>query len=418
MKLSLVQKTLIAILFAFGCSQAAWVNATGNLANMASECGNMCLLSAVPGKDRVIAGIAQKGLWATTDGGTTWTHLGSGAGSAVITNRPGCIVYDPTNPDIFWESGAYNGNGVYKTTDGGVTFAALGSVTHCDFVAVDFTDPQRKLLLANGHEQPNKLYRSTDGGLNWTGIGANLPANSAFASPVIINTTTFVVGCSGYSGTALIARSTDGGATFTPVGGTIGAKGASAGPLVLPNGTILWELIYNNGMIRSIDNGVTWTQITGYGSLSTSHPILLPDGRVATRGINKIVASANVAAAATATWIQICDALPALPSGATAGGVIYEPVRGSFYTSFWNCGNVVPPTAISRFDLAITTGVSSHMTSAPVGRHAGSTARMFAGPTGIRNSEAFDIRGRRIDQVAGHRPAMNSVTIVKTAVQE
>ena len=77
-----------------------WVNVTSNLANMASECGNMTLVSAEPCTNLVIAGIAKQGLWGTTDGGKTWTKLGSGAGSATITNRPMSIVYDPANQDV------------------------------------------------------------------------------------------------------------------------------------------------------------------------------------------------------------------------------------------------------------------------------------------------------------------------------
>src|SRR2546422_7722358 len=83
---------------------AQWVNVTGNLAGMPSECGNLCLLSVVPGQDRVIAGIAKRGLWQTTDGGATWTQLGQGEGSDAIVNRPSRILYDPTDPKIFWES--------------------------------------------------------------------------------------------------------------------------------------------------------------------------------------------------------------------------------------------------------------------------------------------------------------------------
>ncbi|MCX6905689.1 MAG: hypothetical protein NTW03_19850 [Verrucomicrobia bacterium] len=41
---------------------AAWVNVTANLADMPSECGNLCLLSVVPGQDKIIAGIAKQGL--------------------------------------------------------------------------------------------------------------------------------------------------------------------------------------------------------------------------------------------------------------------------------------------------------------------------------------------------------------------
>ena len=36
---------------------AQWTNVTANLADMPSECGNLCLLSAVPGQDKIIAGV-------------------------------------------------------------------------------------------------------------------------------------------------------------------------------------------------------------------------------------------------------------------------------------------------------------------------------------------------------------------------
>jgi len=45
-------------------SQGNWVNVTSNLAGMASECGNMTYVSAKPNEDLVIAGVAQRGLWA------------------------------------------------------------------------------------------------------------------------------------------------------------------------------------------------------------------------------------------------------------------------------------------------------------------------------------------------------------------
>src|SRR6476660_3636862 len=107
------------LFFAIASADAQWVNVTGNLAGMPSECGNLCLLSPVPGQDRIIAGIAKRGLWQTTDGGATWTALGQGAGSDAIVNRPSRIVYDPTDARTFWESGIYNSFGIYKTSDNG-----------------------------------------------------------------------------------------------------------------------------------------------------------------------------------------------------------------------------------------------------------------------------------------------------------
>src|SRR5579859_4326621 len=172
-------------------SPGSWSNVTGNLANMPSECGNLTMLSAVPGSNTIIAGIAQKGLWASSNNGASWTHLGSGSGSAVITNRPQWITYDPTHPGVFWEAGIYNGGGVYKTTDGGSTFQQLGNVTHNEYVSVDFSDPNRQTIVAGGHERSQYVWKSTDGGQTWSNIGLNLPSGTGFSEfPIVINSQT------------------------------------------------------------------------------------------------------------------------------------------------------------------------------------------------------------------------------------
>src|SRR5258708_7863758 len=132
----------------FSPSPGNWVNVTSNLAGMTSQCGNMTYVSAKPNEDLMIAGIALRGLWGSTDGGTSWHQLGSGGGSATITNRPGSIIYDPVRPKVFWESGIYNSSGVYRTDNDGSVFQALGSISHTDTVRVDFTDLNRQSPLA------------------------------------------------------------------------------------------------------------------------------------------------------------------------------------------------------------------------------------------------------------------------------
>ena len=59
---------------------------------MSSECGNLGLVSADPCSSMVIAGVAAAGLWASENGGQTWSKLGSGAGSAdgeLLVRGPG-----------------------------------------------------------------------------------------------------------------------------------------------------------------------------------------------------------------------------------------------------------------------------------------------------------------------------------------
>src|SRR5687767_4923615 len=118
---------IVVFFMASPAAAQTWVNVTGNLANMSSECGNLQHMAAAPDSGRIIAGVAQRGLWVNTSG-STWTQLGTGSGSDTITNRPTWMAFDPAHPGTFWESGIYNGGGVYKTTDNGTTFRRLGSV--------------------------------------------------------------------------------------------------------------------------------------------------------------------------------------------------------------------------------------------------------------------------------------------------
>jgi photosystem II stability/assembly factor-like uncharacterized protein len=311
------------------------------MANMASECGNLTILSAVPGSDRIMAGVALKGLWANNSG-STWTHLGEGAGSDTISNRPSWIVYDPTNSAMFWESGIYgNGGGVYRTTDGGNTFLRLGSVFHDDFVSVDFSDPARKLLLAGGHEMSQTVWRSLDGGQNWTNIGTTLPANTQHSTnPLTVNAQTYVVNSSGggaQGSTVGVYRTTNGGTSWQQVS----TQGPSGPPLVTATGTIYWPL-YFGSLLKSTDSGVTWTQVGS--NLQAVPPIQLPDGTLVAVGQTNLMRSAD----GGATWAAIGAALPYAPAS-----LIYSPSRQAFFISHWNCGPVVLPDAVMKLDYGV-----------------------------------------------------------------
>ncbi len=308
---------------------------------MPSECGNMSLLSARPGSPMVIAGVAQKGLWANT-AGTTWTQLGTGAGSDTITNRPSSIVYDPLNSAIFWESGIYNSGGVYKTTNGGSTFTRLGTVAHNDYVSVDFTDANRQTLLAGGHEQSQTIYKSTNGGATWTNIGPNFPANTKFTSnPHIINSQTYIVNAQGYGGgNPGLYRTTNGGTSWQ----LVNANGPVGAPLVTSTGVIYWA---NGGsLLKSTDGGATWTSVgSGLGGYP---PVELPDKRLASiSGGNNIVVSAD----GGATWSAVGPTTPY-----RAWGFVYSATRQAFYIWLLDCGTVVQPNAVMKLDYAVTGG--------------------------------------------------------------
>ena len=316
-----------------------WVDATANLAGMASECGNTSFLSADPGRDRLIAGIALNGLWANDAGTDQWVQLGTGPGSAAITNRTATIVFDPDNPDRFWESGHYGGPGAFVTTDGGVTFQALDDVAHLDVMSVDLADPERKTMLVGAHESGD-LLRSTDGGATWTNVGTNLPSGAGVPHQTLaIDGQTHLVGTTN-SESAGIFRTTDGGATWAQVH----AGGVGGIPLVAADGSIYWLLEARRGLIRSTDGGATWTQLASDGIFNSTRIVELPDGRLVSAGDQNLVVSNDQGL----SWQPLG---PAFPTEGGVTGVTYSAPRNAVYTYRWDCGDVVPAGSIRRLDL-------------------------------------------------------------------
>jgi hypothetical protein len=329
-------------------TSGAWHNATGNLANMASECGNLGLVAADPGTDMVVAGVAQKGLWASHDGGTTWAALGSGAGSAVITNRISAIVWDPDHTGTFWESGIYNAGGVYKTTDDGVTFTQVGNVTHNDSVSVDLSDPDRKTLLAGSHETAQKLFYSADSGTTWSNIGAALPADAGYCTAaLVLDAKTFLVGCSGGATATGIYRSTNTGGSWTRVG----MQAVWAQPLVSKSSAIYWPGT-QGGVEKSADSGLSFAQIVDGNTVAAvvapTTLAELPDGRIIAIGKDHLQASAD----GGTTWSAIGDPLPYTGGGYNgASGVTYSATTKTFFIWRWTCDNNVPGNAIMSLTL-------------------------------------------------------------------
>jgi len=130
-------------------------------------------------------GVAQGGLWKTTNNGASWTPLTD----YLPITRISDISIDPTNPNTMYISvcdfeyvgfglflngrkrHTHYGLGVYKTTDGGATWAPTGltfQLTNGDESLI------RKILVnpANTNELlacgVNGMHKSTNGGTTWT----------------------------------------------------------------------------------------------------------------------------------------------------------------------------------------------------------------------------------------------------------
>ena len=129
------------------------------------------------------------GVYRSMDGGQTWSHLG-----LENTHHISRIQVHPRDPDVAYVAamghlwGANAERGVYKTTDGGATW------THVLFVdentgtidlVMDPNDPetlfaamyqrQRRAWGYNGGGPGSGIYRTYDGGSTWTEVTEGLP---------------------------------------------------------------------------------------------------------------------------------------------------------------------------------------------------------------------------------------------------
>ena len=130
------------------------------------------------------------GMYRSTDGGKTWTHLGLRDGQQI-----GSILVDPKDPKRLFVAvlghpyGPNETRGVYRSTDGGDTFQkVLYKDADTGAIALAFDPSDSNTLYAdlwaarqgpweNGGWQGPKsgLYKSTDGGDHWVELTKGLP---------------------------------------------------------------------------------------------------------------------------------------------------------------------------------------------------------------------------------------------------
>ena len=120
---------------------------------------------------------ASGGLWETRDNGTSFAPLFED--QAVMTigdidvHWPSGTIYVGTG-EVNSSRSSYAGNGVYSSTDGGKSWTHLGldETHHIGRVLVDERDPRTVWVAALGHlygPNPERgVYRSTDGGKSWS----------------------------------------------------------------------------------------------------------------------------------------------------------------------------------------------------------------------------------------------------------
>jgi len=140
--------------------------------------GRVIDLAVDPDTPRVFyVASASGGLFKTTNNGTTFEPVFDSYGSSSV----GAVALAPSDPQVVYvgtgEANARNsvswGDGVYRTTDGGETWSHLGleRTKHIGGLAVSPADADTAFVAAMGStwgRNPERgLYRTTDGGGTW-----------------------------------------------------------------------------------------------------------------------------------------------------------------------------------------------------------------------------------------------------------
>ncbi|MEM9383747.1 MAG: glycosyl hydrolase [Pseudomonadota bacterium] len=219
------------------------------------------------------------GLYRSTDGGRSWSHVGLAA-----TRQIADIVVHPSDPDVLYVAaqgnpwGASAQRGVYRSRDGGDTWEQVLSVNP-DTGATDLSmDPQnpRVLFAAMWHHRRNPwyvrsggdgggIYRSTDGGDTWTRLEGGLPGLIGKVGVAVSPANSRRVYAIVEAEEGGLYRSDDGGDQWTRLNGErlIQARAWYYNHIAADPQDENTVYVLNVRMFKSIDGGHTFSGLSG-----------------------------------------------------------------------------------------------------------------------------------------------------------
>jgi hypothetical protein len=193
--------------------------------------------------------VSDRGVFRSTDQCKTWERVSKEMKGRTETG--GCFQIDPTGKSKrLLLPTVYGAPIALGKTDSPEWTLFDKTVTHVDWCAADWTDPEMKFLLTLKHESGGLLHRSRDGGKSFTEVG------KGYGPAWIFDADTAVVAMMKTKDRPKggLVRTTDGGKTFELAGDYT--------PVSLPHwhdGALYW--LTDGVLIKTTDKGATWSKV-------------------------------------------------------------------------------------------------------------------------------------------------------------
>lgn len=207
--------------------------------------GYVNALVARPDRPQTLFAATGGGVFASLDGGSSWRSSGSGISVPYVV----AIAIDPATPDTMYAGTAA---GLFRSSDGGRTWHRSGLETwYISGVAVDPSDGRRLFASANG-----AAFRSEDRGATWvTALYEDANFYSVAASPAVA----YLGGQNG------VRKSIDRGLTWTNASDGIAMPSLVFSVAIDPHDASRVYAGTTAGFYVSTDAGAHWTR-AAYGN--------------------------------------------------------------------------------------------------------------------------------------------------------
>ena len=232
------------------------------------------------------AASASGGLLKTVNGGNTWENVFDRQDTVSI----GDVAINPADPNVVWVgTGEANnrqssswGDGIYKSTDGGKTWTHMGlrQSHHIGRIVINPIDTDIVYVAALGHlwgaNRERGIFMTRDGGLSWQHVLA-IDENTGVVDIAIdpVNPKTLYAGAYarrrsafGFNGggpNGGVFKTVDGGRSWNRLekGLPEGDNGRIGLSIYQKNPDIVYAIVENEngGIFRSDDKGESWTRV-------------------------------------------------------------------------------------------------------------------------------------------------------------